>query len=235
MNRREFIKGIGLASALSYISYNESFRIKTRLQTKKELDMFEKIGQYVHKIETKLKFTIPTSGEEIKTRIFAYGIAKNRKFYTVAHCVHIWEYQQMTPFGVVKFPAETLEAQTTLNDVPLKIKFINTDKDIAVFEIPEYYNIPEIPGTIENVKVGDKIYVIGSPHLKGINIREGRVSDSDGFDGQEWFFGYDVPLVGGDSGTPILDKNFNLVGLNSHVINHTLGYGVRFKGIEDEC
>jgi hypothetical protein len=185
MKRREFIKNLGILSALFYAGYNESFRLNKYFFEEKEKEMFNSITKYIYKIKTEIKYVILTNDKEIDTIINAYGIIKNGKFYTVNHCVAMNAYQQVTPFGIVSLPTKTIETKTTLNNIPLKIILKDYEKDLAIFELPEYYNPPEIPGTFEDVKIGDKIYVIGNPILKGFNIREGRVSDNNGFEDQK--------------------------------------------------
>lgn len=229
ITRREFIRDIGLLTALGYIGYRE-FDINNK-QTKLT-EMYDNIGDYVHEINSHIRYITPTNNKEHETDIKAYGIVKNGMLYTVAHVVEMSEYVQRTPFGMMKVPVNTIESETKLNNITLDKLVCDTNKDIAVLKLPKFYTPPEFPGKFDDPVAGEEVYVIGNPALTGVNIRRGYVSDMDGLNGQPYHFGYSVPLIGGDSGTPILNCNFDIIGLNSHSFQNVIGYAVRITEAE---
>ena len=68
-----------------------------------------------------------------------------------------------------------------------------------------------------------------------INIRKGNVSDINGWNGEEHLFGHDIPLVGGDSGTPVIGVDGNelkIVGVNKMRYHGVLSYGIKMLEFE---
>ena len=75
---------------------------------------------------------------------------------------------------------------------------------------------------------GDKVYLIGNPRLRGTNIRKGYISDLDGYGDvlgkAEYTFGIDFPVQGGDSGCPVVNDKFELLGLVKYHVDNKFGY-----------
>jgi len=232
LNRREFIRDAGLVLALGYIGQNVYVE---RTYDKNIQEIYHSLDKYVKKIKTDIKYKFSDDDTERKKVSHAYGFVKGDKFYTCNHCVEINEYIQHTPFGIMRMPAETIEAKTTMDGVPLEHIINNADTDIAVLQLPEFFSPPSIPYEFGEPFLGQEIYVIGHPNLTDINIRNGHISDINGWNGEEHLFGYNIPLVGGDSGTPVIGVDGNelkIVGVSKMKYHGVLSYGIKMLEFE---
>ncbi len=113
---------------------------------------------------------------------------------------------------------------TMLYDKILKEKVLDRDNDIAIFGLPldlELEDFPAMPSS--KYSLGDEVYIIGNPKLTGVNTRVAYISDLNGFD--KYFssdrdaeltkncFGIDIGIIPGDSGSPVVNSKFELLGL----------------------
>lgn len=108
----------------------------------------------------------------------------------------------------------------------------NPNAELVVIKLPKDYKYSAIPlGDSNNLKLGQGIYIIGSPWSEGIEIREGIVSslkatpktldflkkNADLY-GENDIMMMSYPGVGGDSGGPIMtldaDKKLKVVGIH---------------------
>ena len=227
ISRREFIQGAGLLLALGYIG-QDVYENKKYDRNVKEI--YHTLDQSVRLIKTDIKYKLGEKDSERKKVSHAYGFVKGDKFYTCNHCVEINEYIQRHPFGYTRLPAETIEAKTTMDGVPLEHIINDTDTDIAILQFPEYFSPPSLPYEFGEPFLGQEIYVIGHPNLTDINIRNGHVSDINGWNGEEHLFGYNIPLIGGDSGTPVIGVDGNdlkIVGVSKMKYHGVLSYGIK--------
>lgn len=100
-------------------------------------------------------------------------------------------------------------------------------KDIMIltFNTPgqevEFKNIPDIPtGDSKNLKIGQRIYTIGSPSGFENTISEGLISGlRPSKDTAEKLIQISAPISPGSSGGALLDDQGELIGLNSMVIS----------------
>ena len=234
IDRRQFIRDAGLTLGLAYLGFNAYQEVT---YDKNEQELYDTIDQYVHLITNKSKIKIPTNKKDesqvIDVISSGHGIAKDGLFYTCYHCANVIEYSRRTMFGTIHLPFEVVEHEVTINDIAVEGVAESIEKDVAIFRLPKHYNLPEIPYRFGNPELGQDIYVTGNPAARGMNIRKGMVGDMDGFDSEEHMFGYNVPLIGGDSGTPIISDKFEVVGLSQRVYMGVLGYGVYMKEFQD--
>ena len=232
LSRREFIQSAGLVLALGYIGQNV---YEERTYDKNVQEIYHTLDKYVRKIKTDIKYKLGDKDKERKKTIKAYGFVKDDKFYTCNHCVEMRYFIQRHPFGYTRLPAETIEAKTTMDGVPLEHIVNDDNTDIAVLQLPEYFRPPSIPYEFGEPFLNQEIYIIGHPNLTDINIRKGNVSDINGWNGEEHLFGHDIPLVGGDSGTPVIGVDGNelkIVGVNKMKYHGVLSYGIKMLEFE---
>ncbi|MCB1530283.1 MAG: trypsin-like peptidase domain-containing protein [Rhodospirillales bacterium] len=99
---------------------------------------------------------------------------------------------------------------------------LRTDRlrDVALLrleKVPEHLNITTLPIRMENPKVGEDIYAIGSPQYRQLQdtVTKGIVSSLryDRREHQPYIQG-DVTIHGGNSGGPLLDANGNIIGIS---------------------
>lgn len=218
MTRRSFLgiaKGafyLALAGSgwLSYAQTAHNYRERKNLESV----MFE-LPKHVYVAETTIKMA-----EEDEARVIrGCGIIVGKQYITMAHITHNVKRYAQTPFGILEGEDGTVESKVVkVNGVSLEELVCDTEEDVAVYDardlgLPDF---PALPGPMP--KLGTEVYIIGNPRLSGTNIRNGIVSDSDGLEGEgsqhtNGCFGISVSLIGGDSGSPVVTKDCELVGL----------------------
>ena len=120
---------------------------------------------------------------------------------------------------------EFLSQNTFLNGKKLEKVVVDDESDVAVFELPNDLKLPNFPAKPSlNINLGDEVFIIGNPGLNGIIIRRGSVSDLDGVNNENSFFGIDIPVVPGDSGGPVVSMDFELLGLGYGNVSMGFGY-----------
>jgi len=116
-------------------------------------------------------------------------------------------------------------SETFLEGERLGNKFVDPHWDVASFDLPRGLYLPNFPAKPRTTwEMGEEVFVIGNPYLSGANIRRGHVSDFDGISDKQGTeddlylrggFGVDMGVTGGDSGTPLVSRDFRLLGLVS--------------------
>lgn len=89
--------------------------------------------------------------------------------------------------------------------------------DIAVMKVDEKnfkFNKGELPYTIANAKapIGARIFSIGYPKEDEV-YSEGYVSSRNGYEGDKLQYTLDLPATYGQSGSPVIDANGNIIGI----------------------
>ncbi len=114
-----------------------------------------------------------------------------------------------------------------------RILFVDQTLDLAVIKVDKKGLTPIELGDSENVKVGDKAIAIGNPvglnlqstltsgYISGIN-RSIQMQDSSVLDG---LFQTDAAINSGNSGGALLNKNGQLIGINTAKVQSTDGIG----------
>jgi len=111
---------------------------------------------------------------------------------------------------------------------------IHVEEMIKRGKLPKELNLPNFPAKPSSrLNLGDKIYIIGNPGLTGINVREDYISDINGTAGENMkelaenttdCFGIGKIVISGDSGTPVVNSKFELLGLCKYQFAGGLGY-----------
>ena len=241
MNRRQFLQGTGgliLGVLTGNTIKNEIDKHNTnKTLTKKSNDlewMLNNVEDHIHMAEHEFKYTIPTSSEkEHGHKVKGVGIVVDGLYLTPNHVGCLDALPQRTPFGIMYIPIELKSEKHKVGDVGLDKIISSKDPDVAIFKP----NAPlkEFPYDVSyEVKKGDTIYVLGNPQLIGLNIRKGMVSDVDDFGEQTTgCFGIDVGLIPGDSGSPVLNEDLNLIGIANFGAYGSLGYCTKMKCFDD--
>ena len=218
MNRREFLTATCLVLTSGKI-------LKDVCENEYEKYLINKIYSLPeYTILAKHKFTLEE--DRIKENQ-GYGIIINQQYYTFAH---IFEKEEMikTPFGYIKIPLDVKEEEHTIYGKKLEKVVCDYEKDIAIFNLSSDLNLPNFPAEpSDELFLGDEVYIVGNPSLEGPNIRKANISrvNALGVNGEKnaGYFGVDKIIIPGDSGTPVVSKDFKLLGLSSFV-KWDLGY-----------
>jgi len=233
MNRRDFLM-IGGLFALGgktlgdflIEKYHQKIINNIYYELPKHLHIAEISGEIL--IDEKDKENTATIGEK------GCGIVLNNRFLTMAHVTDLGILNDEEK-GIYELVGEIKNKKVKLYNEELEEAIFDIESDIAIYNIPQKLNIPDFPCRIsDDVSLGNEVYVIGNPQLSGINIRRGYVSDLDsvpkkGDSSVKNCFGIDKMLIPGDSGTPVVNSDYELLGLCAFSINRGLGYVKRIE------
>lgn len=136
-----------------------------------------------------------------------------------------------------------VDIKVTLDDgteVPAKLLGADAKSDLAVLKIQTPKALPTIAwGDSDKLKLGDQILAIGNPFGIGTTVTAGIVSargrdlHSGPYDD---FIQIDAPINHGNSGGPLVDREGNVVGINTAIYSPNGGsVGVGFAIPSDEA
>ncbi len=225
INRREFL----LWMATTGLTLREGIKMYQNQNQKEIEEKIYGLNKYVH-------LATHTADSKLgKRKVKGVGIYLDDYYISMAHIYNALGTQKsMTPFGIVTNNFNFTNPKTTIGDVTLEnIVVDNINKrDVFVGKANRYVvNFPCKP--TNDIKLGDDIYVIGNPQLFGSNIRKGKVSDLDGLYSEsgklENTFGIDIPVHPGDSGSPVVNDKYELLGLAAFVAFNKFGYINKIK------
>ncbi|WP_160008546.1 DegQ family serine endoprotease [Rhizobium sp. 18055] len=139
--------------------------------------------------------------------------------------------------------ANATDIKVTLDDgteLPGKLIGADTKADLAVIKIEAPKPLPTIAwGDSSKLKLGDQILAIGNPFGIGTTVTAGIVSargrdlHSGPYDD---FIQIDAPINHGNSGGPLVDRDGNVVGINTAIYSPNGGsVGVGFAIPSDEA
>lgn len=260
INRKEFLKNslIGIIGLTSSLSFGKQVYDYYSRQNKKNIlyKIYNVLPNHVHLAKTTLKMI--NEAEKIEKLIeenIGCGIILKGKYATMAHISKI-EFTKQGNYLIIDdkkiirmLPGSKLEKKVKLYDYELKELVLNPKTDVAIYELPQELKdklqIQEFPCKPKTkINLGEKVYIIGNPELEGSNIREARISDKDGFNSVEEtnnqkknsLFGLDQVIIPGDSGAPIVNANYELIGLGAIHFNDSLGYVKKIRDfLKEKC
>ncbi|WP_273568074.1 S1C family serine protease [Maribacter halichondriae] len=123
-------------------------------------------------------------------------------------------------------------------EVPAKVLYSYPMADVALIRLTEQKSTPLSVVTMadsDKVKIGDQVFVIGSPFGLGHSLSVGYVSGkysrkdvSSGFMTTE-FIQTDASVNEGSSGGPLFNMNGEVIGIASFILSHSEGFqGISF-------
>jgi len=135
----------------------------------------------------------------------------------------------ITNNGVIVTCAHVIEGVNRITvkinntEYPAQVLNRNNDTDLAILKInynnPFHFKIVDF----SNVNLGDKLSVLGYPlpDVLSTDIRftEGSLSARSGLKSVQFYFQHSAPTQPGNSGGPIINSNFEVVGVAAAVIN----------------
>lgn len=136
-----------------------------------------------------------------------------------------------------------IDIKVTLDDgteLPAKLLGADAKSDLAVLKVQAPHQLPTIAwGDSDKLKLGDQILAIGNPFGIGTTVTAGIVSargrdlHSGPYDD---FIQIDAPINHGNSGGPLVDRDGNVVGINTAIYSPNGGsVGVGFAIPSDEA
>ncbi|MCL2834607.1 MAG: serine protease [Treponema sp.] len=121
---------------------------------------------------------------------------------------------------------EKITVKIAGTEYPAQILNTNTDMDLAVIKI-NYRNSNHFKiADFANMNLGDKISVMGYPLptilSSDIRYTEGTLSAKSGLKADAYYFQHSAPMQPGNSGGPILNSRFEVIGVAAAVIDDTV-------------
>jgi len=233
MHRRNFLKGLAgtvgtvvlescAPSGLSLVKRIGVFEYERKLAKQRAKNIhriYNELPKHVYPAETETEIR---GVEDIDIQEGA-GIVIDGNYLTMAHIINSFYDMEGENLNEL-LPPEMLFQETFLYERKLKKVVVDDKKDVAIFKLPNDLKLPNFPAKpSSNINLGDPVFVIGNPGLRGTNTRRGYVSDLDGLeklenekDSTEYnksVFGIDIYVSPGDSGCPVVSSDFKLLGL----------------------
>jgi S1-C subfamily serine protease len=191
---------------------------------------FDKLKGKVHEIDTKtkqqdqeiikVKSEINTQNNPIVYTTWGTGFIIDPNGYLVTN-VHVIE------------GAKNIVVHNKLGDFSTKVVFRDSQKDIAILKIVDdnfkpYSNIPyaisKSPG-----RLAESIFTLGYPRNEVV-FGQGYLSSITGYNGDTLSFQMDIPANWGNSGSPILNDNGEVIGILNGRQNNTEGFSFAIQG-----
>jgi len=235
MNRREFLEILGIGIVGGKFVYGS---IKDSIKGVREWQIYNELPNYIYNIETE------GIVEEVgKNEVKGKGILVNNHFITCVHVTDISNVSIPTPFGIMNEKFKIISKDSFVEGNRLEELIFDEDRDIAVYKLCDWGNkkgrkeIKNFPCKPSSERyLGKKVYIVGNPRLGGKNIRNARISDLDSWNANEssekdtkYCFGIDSQLIPGDSGTPCVSEDFELMGINSIGTKYGISYVTKIE------
>ena len=231
INRRDFL----MASALMLTSGKILTDVCMQEYQKDLLHrIYYELPKHIHKSKNVSMVDFGGKGSLVERVQGGYGIVLNGKYIQPAHITHDGKEEIRTPFEVMIVNGEVKERKITLYDKELEIIKLDYEKDVGIFKLHKDLDLKDFPcKPKKSIMLGEEVYLIGNPNLSGTNIRKGRISDLDGIHGSmkknKNVFGMDLSIHYGDSGCPIVNKDFELFGLADSYFGSDWSYATKIR------
>lgn len=225
MDRRTLLKGgLILAGAAGFVGY--PFLLEFIEENKKEVlrKHIRGVLENIVTLVTVTKFkTYDEQENPSKNRQSGQGIIIGDYVLTVDHIVSYNRIIDRTPFGYVMTPINKLEETTTIGKTELEQIAGSEERDIAILKLPKDYKKPKYKvrlGDDDELKLLDDLYFVSDAfdwahivrlgHLGKEGVAESSGKDFRMHNGKAFAGNIVVP---GDSGSPLLNKDGELVGI----------------------
>jgi len=198
-------------------------------EIKKDLSDVEKdfiklkasVGEDFSKIVEKSLKSIVTIRTD-KTQGTGFIVNKEGYIVTNAHLLY-----QATELNVITYNQEKIEGQLIGYDI---------SKDLALIKIPGKYEFLELEDS-NRISLGEKVIAIGNPLGLQFSVTEGIVSGvhRKGINELEAYIQTDAALNPGNSGSPLINREGKVIGINNFKINRgeNLGFALESNYIKE--
>ena len=256
MERREFIRGVGAGiitataatSPIAYLLHKRIEALESRTRLEHDLNQrleavnIEKriynelpsnchIATYRGDIESKVEGEVYLKKKTVK----GVGIFLDNYYISMEHIPAVLTKNKIkTSLGSVTSYNNIENKTMTVGKKSFEILIEDAEKDILIAKEIGGNSFPNFPCSPQHdINYLDTAYIIGNPNLMGTNIRKGNISDLDGYGdvykNPKSFFGINVPTHGGDSGSPIVNDRFELLGLSRFHMSNKFSYANRIS------
>ena len=191
-------------------------------------------------IETKIQFKLSEKGttqiKDIKAIAIPIG---DGLIIALTHATSLPEVVPIN-FGFMIMGVKThlIDISFLINGHPAELVGREKGTDISLFRMEGMEAFPYSFGNSDDVKIGDEVLVVGYSFNQFFNVKDGVVSETnipdEGFfkELSDICFLISVPVNPGDSGSPLLAKNYNghleIVGIVNAMGNgNGLGFAIK--------
>ncbi len=226
MNRREFLK-FGAVSFVSALFPLSIYHYVNSNNSKLKQGIREVIENRVY-LETDFKYTREEQTEVRSAEMAGHGTIVGGYVFTVDHLLEKKIDFENYGGGSIYWDLTKVSTDTKIGKSRLELIASDYDLDIAVLKLPKDYQKPKTKvrlGDSDKLKPLDKVYLIGDPRDKQIIIREGIVSNeierrkTVGENSLvSYGFNTSIQLFPGDSGSPLLNEEGEIVGFANHML-----------------
>ncbi len=198
-----------LTSTLTYSFLNPSIKNTDAKYTtiRREVDVIresqKKLNQSQKQLETDIKKLNPPPAAHVRYTGTGFAINNEGVFVTSNHVIE---------------GADSIYIQDRNGDYFKAIKLANDPaSDLAVLKIAKKnfrFSKGEVPYTFATGKtgLGANVYTIGYPK-NDLVCGSGMISSRNGFEGNDQQYTLELPVGHGQSGSPVLDENGNVIGI----------------------
>lgn len=191
-----------------------------------ETEMKKQVVSRIKAFEAGLKIGQKKQAQIAPANVEATGFSINAKGYF------------LTSLHAVKNSDSVLVQNDLLDYVSAERVWEDKKLDVAIFKLKNPENIkniePQISFRFGNIDLGEKVFALGYPR-ETIVYSEGNISASSGVEGDTTKFQLSLLVNPGNSGSPVLDDQGNLIGIISGRNNNAQGvsYAVKAQYIYD--
>ncbi len=138
---------------------------------------------------------------------------------------------------VVKGNSEAVISGKSIPKQTSPVHFNDPKYDLAFIQVPAGVDLPDISlSANEEIKDGDQVIAIGHPYGLNYTATEGIVSKSKRLQRGINYIQIDAAINPGNSGGPLVNKNGNVVGVNTFIIagGDNLGFALPVEYLEED-
>jgi serine protease Do len=138
---------------------------------------------------------------------------------------------------VVKGNSEAVISGKTIPKQMSPVFFNDAKYDLAFIKVPDGIELPDISlSPAYEIKDGDQVIAIGHPYGLNYTATEGIVSKSKRLQRGINYIQIDAAINPGNSGGPLVDKEGNVVGVNTFIIagGDNLGFALPVEYLEED-
>ena len=153
--------------------------------------------------------------------------------YSTGTGFFLTDYQLIvTNEHVVRDNREVVIDGEVLQKQMVPVIFVDPKYDLAFLGAPDKVDMPTIPiKKIRNVKEGDTVIAVGHPYGMKFGATQGIVSSTMHNEDDINYIRHDAALNPGNSGGPLINKNGELIGVNTFIIRdgNSIGFSLPIK------